>query len=59
MRPIAVGCTFRHLVAKVAGRKIGDEMGELLAPQQFGFGVSGGSEAAVHAARIYFCVILP
>ena len=32
VRPIAVGCTLRRLVAKVAGRKIMEEMGELLAP---------------------------
>ena len=53
VRPIAVGCTLRRLVAKVAGRKIMEEMGELLAPRQLGYGVGGGSEAAVHAARIY------
>ena len=33
VRPIAVGCTLRRLVAKLAGRKIMDEMGELLAPR--------------------------
>ena len=43
VRPIAVGCSLRRLVAKVAC--------ELLAPRQLGFGVCGGSEAAVHAAR--------
>ena len=59
MRPIAVGCTFLCLAAKVAGRKIRDEMGELLVPQQLGFGVSGGSEAAIHAARIYLCHLGP
>ena len=53
VRPIAVGCTLRRLVSKVAGRKIMEEMGELLAPRQLGFGVRGGSEAAVHAARVY------
>lgn len=30
-----------------------DEMGDLLAPWQLGYGVRGGSEAAVHAARLY------
>ena len=29
------------------------EMAQLLAPRQLGFGVSGGAEAAVHAARHY------
>ena len=36
VRPIAVGCTLRRLVAKVAGGKIMEEMGELLAPRQLG-----------------------
>ena len=49
--PIAVGCTLRQLVAKIACRKVSDEMAELLAPRQLGFGVRGGAEAAVHAAR--------
>ncbi len=51
MCPIAVGCTLRRLVAKIAGRKVSDEMAELLAPRQLGFGVRNGAEAAVHAAR--------
>ena len=51
VRPIAVGCTLRRLVAKIAGRKVSGEMSELLAPRQLGFGVRGGAEAAVHAAR--------
>ena len=59
VRPIAVGCTLRRLVAKVAGRKIMEEMGELLAPRQLGYGVGGGSEAAVHAARIYLRYLGP
>ena len=51
VRPIAVGCTLRRLVAKIAGRKVLDEMTNLLAPHQLGYGVRGGAEAAVHAAR--------
>ena len=53
VRPIAVGCTLRRLAAKVAGSKMMEEMGELLAPRQLGYGVRGGAEAAVHAARLY------
>ena len=30
-----------------------EEMGELLAPRQLDYGVKGGAEAAVHAARLY------
>ena len=53
MRPIAVGCTLRRLVAKVADAKVAKEMGELLVPRQLGYGVKMGAETAVHAARIY------
>ena len=51
MRSIAEGCTLRRLVAKIASRKVSREMSELLAHRQLGFGVRGGAEAAVHAAR--------
>ena len=53
IRPIAVGCTLRRLSAKVAGGRVVKEMGNLLAPQQLGFGVRGGGEAAVHAVRLF------
>ena len=51
--PIAVGCTLRWLVAKLAGRMVVGEMTNLLAPRQLGYGVLGGAEAGVHAARQY------
>ena len=50
MRPIAVGCTLRRLVAKVASNLVASDM---LAPHQLGYGVRGGSEAAVHAGRFF------
>ena len=53
VRPIAVGCTLRHLVAKYAGNQIMEAMGALHAPHQLGYGTPHGSEAAVHAARIF------
>ena len=53
VRPIAVGCTLRCLVAKVAGFSVVDNMAALLAPRQLGYGVRGGAEAAVHAARSF------
>ena len=34
VRPIAVGCTIRRLVAKIASQLVVDEMAELLAPRQ-------------------------
>ena len=51
IRPIAVGCTLRLLVAKAACSAVRDRVTERLAPLQLGFGVKQGAEAAVHAAR--------
>ena len=59
VRPIAVGCTLRRLVAKVAGNKVREDMVALLAPRQLGYGVRGGVEAAVHATRQYLSSIRP
>ena len=53
IRPIAVSCTLRRLVAKIAASKVKEELASLLAPRQLGFGIKGGAEAAVHAARMY------
>ena len=53
VRPIAVGCTLRRLVAKVASGMVRDLMAHLLSPRQLGYGVRGGAEAAVHATRAF------
>ena len=53
VKPIAVGCTLRHLVAKIVGNQVMQDMASVLAPKQLGFGVRGGAEAAVHATRQY------
>jgi len=53
IRPIAVGCTLRRLVAKAACTAVRDRVAEQLAPLQLGFGVKQGAEAAAHAARCY------
>ena len=53
IRPIAVGCTLRRLAAKVIGEKLWDDMCNLLAPAQLGYGTKRGAEAAVHASRVY------
>mgnify|MGYP003530166697 FL=1 len=53
IRPIAVGCTLRRLVAKAACRAVKSKMAALLAPVQLGFGIKHGIEAAVHAGRLY------
>ena len=51
VRPIAVGYTWRRLAAKCANRIALAVLGDSLLPIQLGVGVSGGCEAAVHAAR--------
>ena len=53
VRPIAVGYTWRRLAGKVACRLVSARAAALLAPRQLGFGVTGGTEAAVHACRRY------
>ena len=52
IRPIAVGCTLRRLAAKLVDFRTRDKMEAPLAPSQLGYGVRGGAEAAVHAARL-------
>ena len=52
-RKVAVGGTLCRLIAKVAAMKVSEEMGALLAPVQLGYGIKGGSEAAVHAFAQY------
>ena len=59
IRPIAVGCTLRRMVAKAACRLLRDRVVAKLAPVQLGFGVQHGSEAAVHAARTYLRDLAP
>lgn len=53
VRPIAVGYVWRRLTAKVACNYVKEASATLLAPRQLGFGVAGGAEAGVHAARSY------
>ena len=53
IRPIAVGCTLRRLAAKCASLFAKQSIPDLLAPRQLGYGITGGVEAAVHAARCY------
>lgn len=51
IRPIAVGYTLRRLAAKCANAFASARLATYLYPRQLGIAVSGGSEAAVHAAR--------
>ena len=51
IRPIAVGYTWRHIAAKCVNAFAISSLGDYFAPTQLGVGISGGCEAAVHAAR--------
>ena len=53
IRPIAVGCTLRRLVAKAACFAVKESTSGLFVPTQLGFGVSRATEATVHATRCY------
>ena len=53
VRPIAVGYVWRRLAAKVACSYVKEAGATLLSPRQLGFGVNGGAEASVRAARRY------
>lgn len=53
IRPIAVGCVLRRLIAKLACNSIREEMGQYFRPKQFGFGTKKGCEEIVHATRSF------
>jgi len=53
LRPIAVGCTYQRLVAKVCLRPYISRLHELLQPSQLRVSTSWGCEAAVHATRSF------
>lgn len=53
LRPIAIGSTFRRLVAKLGCRAVREEMAAYLRPFQLGFGIRLGCEAAIHATRAF------
>ena len=51
IRPIAVGYMWRRIAAKCVNAFAISSLGDYFAPTQLGVGISGGCEAAVHAAR--------
>ena len=51
LRPVAVGETWRRLVAKTMVAPISDALKELLVPLQVGVGVKGAAESIIHACR--------
>ena len=50
-RPIAVGELFYRLAAIVAVRRVSSEAAVLLAPHQYGVGVSAGAEKIIHSLQ--------
>ena len=59
VRPIAVGCCLRRLMAKIACYRVMEDMSHLLSPHQLGFSVRGGIEAAIHAACCFINQLSP
>ncbi|CAB3228552.1 unnamed protein product [Arctia plantaginis] len=53
IRPIAVGCTLRRMVAKICCKYYSAELAAKFLPLQLGFGSKGGCEAAIHALSTY------
>lgn len=53
VRPIAVGSTYRRLVAKLGCRAVRERISLYLQPHQLGFGTQRGCEAAIHATRSF------
>ena len=53
LRPIAIGIVMRRFVTRLCCLALRNQMTAQLAPHQLGVGVTGGSEAAVHATRRY------
>ncbi|XP_065318826.1 uncharacterized protein LOC135926824 [Gordionus sp. m RMFG-2023] len=51
--PIAIGSTYRRLVAKLIASRIKHDAAHILSPYQLGVGIPGGCEAAVHLTRIH------
>ena len=53
IHPIAIGNTLRCLISKVAVRGCSERCSNLLKPNQLGFGVRMGAEAAIHATHSF------
>jgi hypothetical protein len=57
VRPIAVGCVLRRLIAKCAVSFSVSKLVSYFSPRQLGVGIPGGCEAAVHAARRFLSTL--
>uniref|UniRef100_A0A8D9A4C8 Reverse transcriptase domain-containing protein n=1 Tax=Cacopsylla melanoneura TaxID=428564 RepID=A0A8D9A4C8_9HEMI len=53
LRPIAVGCTFRRLCAKVCCTVYQEKCRNYFQPFQLGFGTRQGCESIIHATRTF------
>lgn len=58
VRPIAVGCTLRQMVAKCASKSICAAIGELLVPLQVGYGTPLGAEATYNPCCSHLSFLL-
>jgi hypothetical protein len=59
IRPIAVGCTLRRLIAKAAGKAVMQKNDGSFLPILLGFGVPRVTEAIVHATLRYIADLHP
>jgi hypothetical protein len=59
IRPIAIGCTWRRLVAKCANAFACNTLVSLFSPRQVEVAMKGGCEAAVQATRRYMETMSP
>ncbi|GAV00559.1 hypothetical protein RvY_11387-1 [Ramazzottius varieornatus] len=53
IRPIAVGNTLRRLAGKIVSKRVMEATGNLVRPQQLGYGTRGGAKTAVHSTRAF------
>ena len=51
IRPIAIGSTFRRVVAKCANAFADSKLAPVFSPRQLGVGIPSGCESAIHATR--------
>ena len=51
IRPIAIGCIWRRLTAKILFRHVVESASKYLEPNQFGVGVPSGAEKIIHTIR--------
>lgn len=53
LRPIAVGCVFRRLTAKICCQAVQEKCKNYFQPYQLGFATKQGCETIIHATRTF------